>query len=328
LAKIFLMIRAAITAVSAYLPEYVLTNKELETMVDTNDEWITSRSGIKERRILRDKDKATSFMATEAAKSLLQKRNIKATDLDLIIVATSSPDRISPSTAIIMAKRLDIQKPAFDINAVCTGFVYGLQMASSLIGTKQYKNILLIGSDAYSRITDWEKRDCVFFGDGAGAVLLEASAEPGVLASRLHADGRHEGILRTPGNVCGGAVIGSPLLTMDGQAVFKLAVSVLDSVGREVLANAQLSIDQLDWLIPHQANVRILQATARRMGLDSSKVVVTVDQHANTSAASVPLALDVAVRDGRIREGQHVLLEGVGGGFAWGAVLVRMTGAH
>jgi 3-oxoacyl-[acyl-carrier-protein] synthase-3 len=323
-----------IAGTGSALPADCVTNAELVRRlaargIETSDEWIVERTGIRQR-YLADPDTASSHLATRAALAALEAAGREAAEVDLIVVATSTPDFVFPSTACLVQKALGCPGgAAFDVQAVCSGFVYALATADSMIRTGLAQRALVIGAEVFSRILDWNDRGtCVLFGDGAGAVLLEASAEPGVLASRLHADGRHEGILRTPGNVCGGAVIGSPLLTMDGQAVFKLAVSVLDSVGREVLANAQLSIDQLDWLIPHQANVRILQATARRMGLDSSKVVVTVDQHANTSAASVPLALDVAVRDGRIREGQHVLLEGVGGGFAWGAVLVRMTGAH
>lgn len=319
-----------IAATGSHLPARVVTNAELATRVDTTDEWIVSRSGISQRYLASDAER-TSDLALAAARNALETAGWAPDDLDLIVVATTTPDMTFPSTACIVQAGLGVTNgcAAFDVQAVCAGFVYAFATADAMIRTGAVKKALVVGAETLSRIIDWNDRGtCVLFGDGAGAVLLEACSEPGVLASRLHADGRHEGILRTPGNVCGGAVIGSPLLTMDGQAVFKLAVSVLDEVGREVLAAAQLPLDQLDWLIPHQANVRILQATARRMGLDPAKVVVTVDQHANTSAASVPLALDLAVRDGRIRAGQHVLLEGVGGGFAWGAVLVRMTGAH
>lgn len=316
------------------LPPDCVSNAELvrrlaERGIETSDEWIVERTGIRQR-YLADPNTASSHLATQAARAALEAAGRQAADVDLIIVATSTPDYVFPSTACLVQKVLgNAGGAAFDVQAVCSGFVYAMATADAMIRTGMASRALVIGAEVFSRILDWTDRGtCVLFGDGAGAVLLEASDEPGVLASRLHADGRYEGILRTPGHVCGGAVIGSPMLTMDGQAVFKLAVSVLDEVGREVLAAAQLPIEQLDWLIPHQANVRILQATARRMGLDPAKVVVTVDQHANTSAASVPLALDLAVRDGRVRPGQHVLLEGVGGGFAWGAVLVRMSGVH
>ena len=275
-----------------------------------------------------DAGTTSSQLAAQAAREALAAAGIDATDIDLIIVATSTPDFVFPSTACLVQKALGAPGgAAFDVQAVCSGFVYALATADAMIRTGMASKALVIGAEVFSRILDWNDRGtCVLFGDGAGAVVLEASTTPGVLASRLHADGRHEEILRTPGNVCGGAVIGSPLLTMDGQAVFKLAVTVLDAVGREVVEAAGLQMHEVDWLIPHQANVRILQATGRRMGIDPSRVVVTVDRHANTSAASVPLALDCAVRDGRVRGGQHVLLEGVGGGFAWGAVLVKMSG--
>ena len=230
-----------------------------------------------------------------------------------------------PSTACLVQRELGIAGcPAFDVQAVCSGFVYGLSIADAMIRTGSVRNALVIGAEVFSRILDWNDRGtCVLFGDGAGAVVLSASDRPGILASKLHADGRHESILRTAGNVSRGAITGHPFLTMDGQAVFKLAVGVLDEVARETVAAAGLTIADIDWLIPHQANVRILQATGRKLGISPEKVVVTVDRHANTSAASVPLALDVAIRDGRIRDGHHVMLEGVGGGFTWGAVLVR-----
>ncbi|MEK9721801.1 MAG: beta-ketoacyl-ACP synthase III, partial [Quisquiliibacterium sp.] len=243
-----------------------------------------------------------------------------------IIVATSTPDYVFPSTACLVQKGLAIAGgAAFDVQAVCSGFVYAMATADAMIRTGLASRALVIGAEVFSRILDWNDRGtCVLFGDGAGAVVLAADSSPGILACRLHADGSQEHILRTAGNLVGGAVSGHPFLTMDGQAVFKLAVSALDSVGRETVAAAGLSLADVDWLIPHQANVRILQATARRMGISPEKVVSTVDQHANTSAASVPLALDLAVRDGRVKAGQRVLMEGVGGGFTWGAVLAQM----
>lgn len=243
-----------------------------------------------------------------------------------MIVGTSTPDMIFPSTACLVQKKLGISNgPAFDIQAVCSGFVYALSTADLYIKAGKVKTALVIGAEVFSRIMDWNDRStCVLFGDGAGAVVLKADQSPGVLAHRLHARGEFENILRTPGTVCNGRATGHPFLTMDGQSVFKLAVQVLDSVAREVLADAGLQVSDIDWLIPHQANIRILSATAKRLGIDESRVVVTVDQHANTSAASVPLALDVAVRDGRIKSGQRIMLQGVGGGFTWGAVLVQM----
>ncbi len=311
-----------------------MTNAELVRRlaargVESSEEWIVERTGIRQR-YLADPDTASSHLAARAAALALEAAGCKASDIDLIIVATSTPDFVFPSTACLVQKQLGISGgAAFDVQAVCSGFVYALGTADAMIRSGMANRALVIGAEVFSRILDWNDRGtCVLFGDGAGAVVVEASDKPGVLAARLHADGRHEGILRTPGNVCGGGITGSPMLTMDGQAVFKLAVTVLDEVARETVAAAGMTVDQIDWLIPHQANVRILQATAKRLGIDPSRVVVTVDQHANTSAASVPLALDAAVRDGRIRDGQHVLLEGVGGGFTWGAVLVRMVGAH
>ncbi|HWP88536.1 MAG TPA: beta-ketoacyl-ACP synthase III, partial [Burkholderiales bacterium] len=265
-------------------------------------------------------------LAYEAALQALAAAGTTAADLDLIIVATSTPDFIFPSTACVLQARLGSKRcPAFDVQAVCSGFVYALDIADKFIRSGMYKRALVVGAEVFSRILDWEDRGtCVLFGDGAGAVVLAAAATPGVRASVLHADGSHAGILSTPGHVCGGKVTGDPFLRMDGQAVFKLAVRVLDEVARETLALCEMKPTDVDWLIPHQANVRILDATARKLGIAAEKVIVTVDSHANTSAASVPLALDVAVRDGRIKPGHKVLLEGVGGGFTWGAALVEM----
>jgi 3-oxoacyl-[acyl-carrier-protein] synthase-3 len=251
---------------------------------------------------------------------------MQASEIDLIVVATSTPDFIFPSTACLLQSKLGAKgAPAFDVQAVCSGFVYGLTIADKFIRSGQYKSALVVGAEVFSRILDWNDRStAVLFGDGAGAVVLKADTAPGIMASVLHADGSQSGILSVPGNICGGKVIGSPFLQMDGQAVFKFAVRVLEDVGRETLAQAGVDASDIDWLVPHQANLRILEATAKRFGLDRNKLIVTVDQHANTSAASVPLALDCAIRDGRIKPGHKLLLQGVGGGFTWGAALVQM----
>ncbi|MBW7924024.1 MAG: ketoacyl-ACP synthase III [Burkholderiaceae bacterium] len=318
-----------IVGTGSILPPRVVTNQQLvadlaSRGVETSDEWIVERTGIRQRHIA-DEGVTSSRLATEAGRRALAAAGLEAADLDLIIVATSTPDFVFPSTACLVQKELGAAGgAAFDVQAVCTGFVYAFSVADSMIRSGLAHKALVIGAEVFSRILDWNDRGtCVLFGDGAGAVVLAGSNEPGVLAAKLHADGRHESILRTAGNVCHGEITGHPYLTMDGQAVFKLAVSVLDSVARETLAAVDLPIEAVDWMIPHQANVRILSATARRLGIPMSRVVVTVDSHANTSAASIPLALDQAVRDGRIRAGQNVLMEGVGGGFTWGAALVR-----
>jgi 3-oxoacyl-[acyl-carrier-protein] synthase III len=319
-----------IVGTGSYLPPRVVSNDALaedlaKRGLETSDAWITERTGIRQRHIA-EPDMTASMLATEATKNALAAAGIHASEVDLIICATSTPDYVFPSTACLIQRNLGITTgAAFDVQAVCSGFVYALATADMYIKGGMAKTAVVVGSEVFSRILDWNDRTtCVLFGDGAGAVVMTASDAPGVLASRLHSDGRYENILRTPGNVCGGSITGSPLLTMDGQAVFKLAVRVLDEVAREVLAAVHMSTDQIDWLIPHQANVRILNATAKKLGVPESKVIVTVDKHANTSAASVPLALDVAVRDGRIKPGHHVMFEGVGGGFTWGASLVRM----
>ena len=319
------MIYSRIVGTGSYLPANVVSNDELARRVDTSDEWIRARTGIRQRH-LADPAQKSSDLAYEAALQALAAAGTTAADLDLIIVATSTPDFIFPSTACVLQARLGSKRcPAFDVQAVCSGFVYALDIADKFIRSGMYKRALVVGAEVFSRILDWEDRGtCVLFGDGAGAVVLAAAATPGVRASVLHADGSHAGILSTPGNVCGGKVTGDPFLRMDGQAVFKLAVRVLDEVARETLALCEMKPTDVDWLIPHQANVRILDATARKLGIAPEKVIVTVDSHANTSAASVPLALDVAVRDGRIKPGHKVLLEGVGGGFTWGAALVEM----
>jgi 3-oxoacyl-[acyl-carrier-protein] synthase-3 len=313
-----------ITGTGSYLPEKVLTNRDLEQIVDTSDEWIYSRTGIRQRHIASDHEN-TSDLALVASRRALEASGLAPQDIDLLIVATTTADMVFPSTACLLQAKLGIGNcPAFDMQAVCSGFVYALSTADQLLKSGQYRNALIIGAEVYSRILDWKDRaTCVLFGDGAGAVVLSRSEQPGILASRLHADGRYANILSVPGSVSGGNVSGRPLLQMEGNAVFKLAVKVLGEVAHETLSAAGLAKSELDWLIPHQANIRIIQATAKKLGLSMERVIATVDRHANTSAASVPLALDEAVRDGRIRSGQHVLLEGVGGGFTWGAVLLR-----
>lgn len=314
-----------IAGTGSYLPAKVLTNKELESRVETSDEWIYSRTGIRQRHIAAD-DQSASDLALMASRNAMQAAGVTADTLDLIIVATTTPDMVFPSTACILQAKLGAKNcPAFDVQAVCSGFVYALTTADHFMRSGQYRNILVAGAEVYSRILDWEDRGtCVLFGDGAGAVVLQRSEQPGILSTHLHADGSHADILSVPGTVCGGKVSGRPLLQMEGNAVFKFAVRVLGEVAEEALAASKLTKQDIDWLIPHQANIRIIQATAKRLGLPMDKVITTVDLHANTSAASIPLALDVAVRDGRIRPGHHVLLEGVGGGFTWGAVAVRM----
>jgi 3-oxoacyl-[acyl-carrier-protein] synthase-3 len=313
-----------ISGTGSYLPARIVTNRELESRVDTTDEWIRERSGIVQRHVAAD-DEQASDLALEAGRRALAAAGLKAGDIDLIIVATTTPDMIFPSTACILQGKLGTGPcMAFDVQAVCSGFIYALATADLYIRAGKARHALVIGAEIYSRILDWNDRTtCVLFGDGAGAVVLSASDTPGILSTHLHADGSHASILSVPGSICGGAVKGRPFVAMDGQAVFKFAVKVLGDVAEEALAANGLGKDAIDWLIPHQANIRIIQSTARKLGLPMDRVVVTVDRHANTSAASIPLALDEAVRDGRIRPGQHVLLEGVGGGFTWGAVLMR-----
>jgi 3-oxoacyl-[acyl-carrier-protein] synthase-3 len=319
------VIWSRIVGTGSYLPRKIVTNDDLAKRMDTSDEWIRTRTGIRQRHIA-DPSQASSDLGFEASRSALAAAQVGPKEVDLIIVATATPDYIFPSTACIMQAKLGIKGcAAFDVQAVCSGFVYGLTIADKFIRSGQYRCALVVGSEVYSRILDWNDRGtAVLFGDGAGAVVLRADSKPGILASVLHADGSYADILSVPGNVCGGKVVGSPFLQMDGQAVFKFAVKVLDESARETLAQCGLDTHDIDWLIPHQANLRILEATARKLGLDHSKLIVTVDQHGNTSAASVPLALDVAVRDGRIRSGHKVMLQGVGGGFTWGAAMVEM----
>ncbi|MGB8436979.1 MAG: beta-ketoacyl-ACP synthase III [Burkholderiales bacterium] len=319
------MIYSRIVGTGSYLPPNAVSNDDLARRVDTSDEWIVSRTGIRQRHIA-SAEQTSSDLAVEASNAALAAAGVAAADLDLIIVATSTPDFVFPSTACLVQARLGVKGcPAFDVQAVCSGFVYALALADSLVRVGQARTALIIGSEVFSRILDWSDRStCVLFGDGAGAVVLRADSRPGVLGSVLHSDGSQAGILSTPGNVSGGSVIGVPFLRMDGQAVFKLAVRVLDEVARETVSRCGLTLEDIDWLIPHQANLRILEATAKRLKIPRERLIVTVDQHANTSAASVPLALDVAVRDGRIRAGHRVMLQGVGGGFTWGAALVEM----
>ena len=313
-----------IVGTGSYLPEKILTNRDLELAVDTTDEWIYTRTGIRQRHIAADGEK-TSDLALNASRNALQAAGIAAGDLDLIVMATTTPDMVFPSTACQLQAKLGVRNcPAFDVQAVCSGFVYGLSTADSLMRAGKYRNALVVGAEIYSRILDWSDRStCVLFGDGAGAVVLRRDSAPGILSSHLHADGSYTKSLMVPGTVSGGKVSGRPLLQMDGPGVFKFAVKAMNELVEEALAANGMQKSDIDWLIPHQANIRIIQASAKKLGLSMEKVVVTVDRHANTSAASIPLALDEAARDGRIRRGQHVLLEAVGGGFTWGAALVK-----
>jgi 3-oxoacyl-[acyl-carrier-protein] synthase-3 len=319
------LIFSRIVGTGSYLPPRVVSNDELARRLDTSDDWIRERTGIRQRHIA-EESQTSSDLALEASRRALETAGLRAADIDLIIVATSTPDFIFPSTACLLQAKLGIKGcAAFDMQAVCSGFVYALATADSLIKNQMAKRALVVGSEVFSRILDWNDRaTAVLFGDGAGAVVLAAGEQPGIHASVLHADGSHAGILSVPGNVCGGKIVGSPFLQMQGKEVFKIAVKVLDESAHEVAAAAGMTLEDLDWLIPHQANVRILEATAKRMGLPRERLVVTVDHHANTSAASVPLALDEFVRAGKIRPGHKVMLQGVGGGFTWGASLVTM----
>jgi 3-oxoacyl-[acyl-carrier-protein] synthase-3 len=316
-----------ITGTGSYLPPKRLTNEALAVElaakgVETSDEWIVARTGIRARHFA-EPDVPCSDLALPAAQRALEAAGVAASQIDLIIVATSTPDMVFPSTATIVQRKLGVAGcAAFDVQAVCSGFVYALAVADSMIRTGAASKALVIGAEIFSRLLDFNDRTtCVLFGDGAGAVVLEASDTPGILASELHADGRHVDILCTPGSVSGGKVTGDPLLKMDGPAVFKLAVGVLEDVARSVLAKAGRTEADIDWLIPHQANIRIMQGTAKKLKLPLDKLIATVDEHGNTSAASIPLALDVAVRAGTVKRGDTVMLEGVGGGFTWGAVL-------
>lgn len=319
-----------ITGTGSFLPPRRLTNADLVAQlaaqgVESSDDWIVERTGIRARHFV-DEGVFSSDLALEAAKRALAAAGRVPADIDLIIVATSTPDMVFPSTACILQNKLGAAGgAAFDVQAVCSGFVYALTIADSMIQTGLATKALIVGAEVFSRLLDFTDRTtCVLFGDGAGAVVLEASDTPGILASDIHADGKYVDILCVPGHVSGGKVMGDPLLKMDGQAVFKLAVGVLEDAARAVLAKAGKTESDIDWLIPHQANIRIMQSTARKLKMSMDKVVVTVDQHGNTSAASIPLALDSAVRSGKVKPGETLMLEGVGGGFTWGAVLLNL----
>ncbi len=323
---------ARVAGTGSYLPKQRLTNQDLVELLaksglETSDEWITTRSGISARHFAAENE-LTSDLAVKAAQAALTSAGITSEDLDLVILATSTPDHLGgfPSTACVVQDKLGAHTDcaAFDVQAVCAGFMYAMATADAFIRSGSYKKVLVIGAETFSRILDFQDRGtCVLFGDGAGAVVLEASNEPGILSTALHADGSQRDILCVPGRSGNGSVHGSPFMTMDGQAVFKLAVKVLEQVAHEVLKKGNLKPEQIDWLVPHQANIRIMEGTAKKMGMSMDKVIVTVHEHGNTSAASIPLALDTGVRSGQIQRGQHLLLEGVGGGFAWGAVALK-----
>jgi 3-oxoacyl-[acyl-carrier-protein] synthase III len=315
---------ARLVATGSYLPEKILTNKDLELLVDTSDEWIRTRSGIEQRHIAAD-DEATSDLAVNASRRALANAGMSIDDIDLIVVATTTPDVIFPSTACIVQDKLGAKNAtAFDIQAVCSGFVYALSIVEKMITSGANKNALVIGAETYSRILNWKDRGtCVLFGDGAGAVVVTRGDTPGILASRLKSDGSRRGILNVPGQVRNGAVFGDPFVHMDGQAVFKFAVGVMADVCNETQAAAGVTSADIDWLVPHQANVRIIDATAKKLGVPTEKSIVTVNKHGNTSAASIPLALDVAFNDGRLKRNDLVQMVGVGGGFTWGSVLAR-----
>lgn len=319
------MIYSRVIGTGSCLPGNPVSNDDLAARgIETSDEWIVTRTGIRYRH-LAEEGVTSSQLGLEAARKAMAAAGIEGSELDLIIVATSTPDYIFPSTACLIQGQLGNKgATAFDVQAVCAGFAYALGVADKFIRSGSHKKALVIGTEVFSRILDWQDRGtCVLFGDGAGAVVLTASEKPGILATALHADGSQYRILNVPGQVCGGQVTGDPFLRMDGQAVFKFAVRVLADVAEEVCAMADIATTSVDWLIPHQANIRIIEATGKKLGVDRERVIVTVDRHGNTSAASVPLALDEAVRDGRIRPGQKVLVEGVGGGFTWGAALIE-----
>ena len=313
-----------IVGTGSYLPAQILTNHDLARRIDTNDAWIRARTGIRERRVAAPAEQ-TSDLAEHAGRAALAAAGIPVADVDLVIVATTTPDMIFPSTACILQAKLGARGgPAFDIQAVCSGFVYALAVADRMIAAGMARNALVVGAEIYSRILDWNDRGtCVLFGDGAGAVVLVPSRVPGIHSAHLHADGHYRDILCVPGSLNAGEVTGSPFVRMDGPAVFKLAVNVMTQVGTEALAANGVDVRAVDWLIPHQANARIMEATAKKLGLPMEKVVMTVDHHANTSSASIPLALCEAVADGRVRPGQLLVIEAIGGGFVWGAAVVR-----
>ena len=318
------MIYSRILGTGSYLPAHILTNADLEKLVETNDQWIVERTGIRERHIAAEGE-FTSDLATQAARAALDAAGLVPDDIDLLLVATTTPDLVFPSTACIVQSKLGMTngKPAFDLQAVCSGFVYAMSVADQFIKTGTAKHVLVIGAETLSRITDWNDRgNCVLWGDGAGAVVLGASSEPGIIATHIHADGRHKELLRTTTGVSSG--MGEPaLMRMEGNAVFKMAVNTLDRIVDETLEANGLQKSDIDWLVPHQANIRIITATAKKLGMSMDNVVTTVAGHGNTSAASVPLAFDVAVRDGRIQRGQTVLMEAFGGGFTWGSALLK-----
>lgn len=318
------MTYSRILGTGSYLPDRILTNADLEKLVDTNDQWIVERTGIRERHIAAEGE-LTSDLATQAARAALAAAGVAIDDIDLLLVATTTPDLVFPSTACIVQSKLGMTngKPAFDLQAVCSGFVYALSVADQFVKTGMAKRALVIGAETLSRITDWNDRsNCILWGDGAGAVVLGASDEPGILATHIHADGRHRELLRTT-NGASTALKETAVMRMEGNAVFKMAVNTLDRIVDETLEANGLQKSDIDWLVPHQANIRIISATAKKLGMRMDNVVTTVAGHGNTSAASVPLALDVAVRDGRIRRGQTVLMEAFGGGFTWGSALLR-----
>ncbi len=321
------MVYARIAGTGSYLPEKVLTNKEMESMVDTSDQWIRERTGIAQRHIAAA-DQTTVDLAEVASRRAAEAAGIDLHDIDLIVFATSTPDKIFPSSACILQARLGIQGcPAFDIQAVCSGFVYALSVADKFIRTGASRKALVVGAEVFSRIVNWEDRGtCVLFGDGAGAVILEASEETGILSSHIHADGRYEELLHVPCGIASNydqVKAGQAFIEMKGNEVFKVAVNTLGKIVDETLAANNMQKSDVDWLVPHQANLRIIAATARKLDMPMEQVVITVDKHGNTSAASIPLALDVAVRDGRIKRNEVVLLEAFGGGFTWGSVLLR-----
>jgi len=318
---------ARIAGTGGYLPERVLTNADLEKMVDTSDEWIRERSGIKRRHIAAE-DESASDMAVAAARKAIQAADISTNDIDLIIVATTTPDKVFPSTACIVQRRLELEKiPAFDVQAACSGFIYALDIANRFIQTKGATTALIVGSEVMSRLVDWTDRStCVLFGDGAGAVILQASDKPGVISSHIHSDGKYEELLHVPAGIStgfGDVQHEAAFIHMKGHEVFRKAVNSLGAIARETLAGNDVDQKDLTWLVPHQANLRIIKAAAKKLALPMERVVVTVDEHANTSSASIPLALDVAVRDGRIQRGDILLFEAFGAGFTWGSALVR-----
>jgi 3-oxoacyl-[acyl-carrier-protein] synthase-3 len=318
------MTYSKIIGTGSYLPKKILTNHDLESVVDTSDSWIRSRTGIEQRHIAAENEMA-SDLAINACLKAIESADISADKIDLIIVATTTPDMTFPSTACILQSKLGIKDcPAFDVQAVCSGFVYALATADMFIRAGKCNTALVVGTEIYSRLLDWNDRStCVLFGDGAGAVLITKSDQPGILSSHLHANGSHYNALSLPGNISHGKIQGNPFITMEGNTVFKFAVKVMEEIVYEALSENNLQISDINWLIPHQANIRIIQSTAKKLGLPMDKVVTTIAKHGNTSAASIPLALDIAVRDKRIKPNQYVLLEGVGGGFTWGAVLIR-----